>query len=506
MERYTLCELLGSGGEGKAYRAIRKLDRQLVCLKQIPQDKGPYQQASARNEVTAYKKLSHPNIPTFFESFTEKNVVSVVMELAVGCPLRNSIAMHKSHNESIPESQILHFLGQMVSILTYFKRLSLIYCDLKPDNIIMDQDNDIKLIDYGTAKFAVTKIKKQFTFGGTLAYMSPEMLTDSGYSFETDVWSLGVLLYEMMTLSLPFGSKPEKDVVQKIHNAEPPEINSSCSPGLKNLVRSMLRKRTNARITIDAISKLDFIPRVSTELKPAQWNNIGVKYRFGIGVKKSVEKAVQYFKMAADAGHPDGMFNYCFAIMNSDTMAEALQYLKQAADAGHVDAILNYAISLDRGWAGQPNLREAMRYYRLGADQGNTDAMCRYAVACTEGWDGRPDRQKALRYYRSAADSGSATGMINYANAMATGLSGRPDTREAMRWYQMAADAGNVEAMFSYAVGLERGYLGTADTSAVGKYYKMAADEGHEEAKAALAKLSYSKLPSLRPATPTARR
>jgi serine/threonine protein kinase len=533
MDNYTLGDLLGSGADGKVYRAIRKFDNQSVCLKQIPQDKGLFHKESGKNEVAAYQTVSHPNIPTFFEQFVSKNTLNVVIELADGYPLRNIVYTHKIRKDPIPESRILNLLGQMVSLLLYFKSISMIYCDIKPENILMDDYDRIKLIDFGTAKVANAKLKKSFSFGGTLAYMSPEMLGDSGYSFETDVWSLGILLFEMMTHILPFGSKPEKEVVRKIKDVPAPDIKSDYSAPLKNLVKSMLRKKPGARITIEAISNLEFVPKFTNELTPRQWNNLGVKHKFGLGVKKDPEEAKKYFKMAADAGHSYGMFNYCFSILNSDRRSEALQYLKRSADAGNLDGVFNYALSQDQGWGGSPNLGEAMYYYKISADNGNSEAMCNYAIACTEGWNGQQNLGHAVHYYRMAAECGNAFGMLNYANAIAGGLCGQPDYAEAMRYYGMAADAGHadamfnygaalshgwggqpdpvgamkyfkmasdrkvVSAMFNYALGLEHGYLGTPDIAGATKYYRTAADAGHEEAKAALTRLTQSKLPSL---------
>jgi serine/threonine protein kinase len=533
MQNYILCELMGNGADGKVYRAIRKFDNQSVCLKQIAQNKGAFQKDSGRNEVAAYQKISHPNIPTFFEHFVHDKTLNIVIEMADGYPLRNIIYTHKTRKDPISEDRILHFFGQMVSILMYFKKLSMIYCDIKPENIIMDDKGDIKLIDFGTAKITSTKLKKSFSFGGTLAYMSPEMLGETGYSFETDVWSLGVLLHEMMTRFLPFGMKNEKDVVRKIQNAEPPEVKGDYSAALKNTVKSMLKKKPHERITIEALAKLDFIPKVSSELTVKQWNNIGLKHNFGLGVKKNIEEARKYFKMAAEAGLSAGMFNYCFSILNTDKRAEALEYLKQSAEAGNPDGVFNYAVALDQGWSGRPNLPEAMKYYGIAADRGNLQAMCNYAIALTEGWDGEPDIPKAVSYYRVAAERGDPFAMLNFANALAGGLQGPPNYTEAMRYYKMsadggnadaafnygagmlhgwsgkpepasamkyfkmAADKGNMSALYNYAIGLEMGHAGNPDPAAAAKFFKTAADAGHEEAKAAYSRIAQSRLPNL---------
>jgi TPR repeat protein len=478
MERYALGELLGSGADGKVYFAHRTADHQCVCLKQIAQDK-PFQKESGKNEIAAYKKMSHRNIPTYFEHFVEKKVLTIVIEYAEGDVLRNIIYSHKMKKIPIPEQMILQVFSQMVCALKYLKSLGIIYCDVKPENILLDRDGHLKLIDFGTAKAANSKLKKAFAFGGTLAYMSPEMLSDSGYSFETDMWSLGVVLFEMMTHILPFGSKPEKEVVRKIQNVEAPEIKSDYSAPLKAAVKQMLRKKPGARATIENLEKLEFLPKCSAELTARQWNNWGVKHKYGLGVRQDAAEAARFFKMSADSGCTTGMFNYCFAVLNSDRRQEALEYLKRAADRGNIDALFNYALSLEQGWDGTPDLVQAKRYYKLSAETGNTESMCTYAVACTEGWDGEPNLAEAVEYYRMAADCGNPFAMFNFANALASGLAGPVDKVEAMKWYKRAADAGDTDAMFNYGACLSHAWGGEIDLPGAMKYFKMAADQGN---------------------------
>jgi TPR repeat protein len=400
------------------------------------------------------------------------------MEYAPGDTLRTVLCHYKHQKTQVPEHLVIAVFSQMVSLLRYLKSVRIIYCDVKPENIIMDRQDNIKLIDFGTAQSATTKLKKAFSFGGTLAYMSPEMLSDGGYSFPTDVWSLGAVIYEMMAGTLPFGSKPDKEVVRKIQNVEAAEINAEYSPGLKQAVKQMLRKKVGARITIENLAKLDFLPAVSSDLTPRQLNDWGIKHKFGFGVKQNPNEAVRFFKMSADAGSPTGMFNYCFAVLNSDKRSEALNYLKKSADLGDPDALYNYALSLEEGWGGDRNLAEAMRYYKLSADGGNTESMCNYAVACTEGWIGEPNLKEAVEYYRLAAQGGNTFGMFNFANALASGLAGPVDKMEAMKWYKLAADGGEPRAMFNYGACLSHAWAGKRDLPAAMKYFKMAADRG----------------------------
>jgi TPR repeat protein/tRNA A-37 threonylcarbamoyl transferase component Bud32 len=479
MEKYTLGRLLGSGADGKVFYALRIADQYPVCIKQIHNDQGVYQKESGHNETKAYQKLSHPNIPVYYEHFTTKNVLNIVIEWSDGDLLRNVMYYHKTKKIPFPEPYILKVFAQMVSVLRYLKSLRILYCDVKPDNIMIDSHGDIKLIDFGTAREANSKLKKAFSFGGTLAYMSPEMLGDGGYSFETDVWSLGALIYEMMTHTFPFGCKPQKEVVRKVQSGELPEIKTDYSPALKNAVKMMLRKKPGARITIEKLSQLDFLPEVPTEITPRQINHLGAKHKFGLGVPQNHAEAARLFKLSADKGSTTGMFNYCFSVLNGDKRAEGLAYLKQAADIGNTDAIYNYALSLEQGWGGPPDLAGAVPYYKRSADEGNIESMCTYAIACTEGWSGETDIDKAVEYYRLAAESGSPFGMLNYANALAGGLAGPVDQEGALKWYKLAADGGDPGAMFNYGAGLSHGWGGNTNLPEAMKYFKMAADNGN---------------------------
>jgi TPR repeat protein len=433
-----------------------------VCIKEIDLEKGPARKESGQNEIKAYQKLSHPNIPVYYEHFLVKKVLHIVIEYADGDLLRTVMYRHKTQNAPFPEPYILSIFAQMVSVLGYLKSLGVIYCDVEPVNIVVDARGTLKLIDFGTARAANAKLKKAYRFGGTLAYMSPEMFGDGGYSFETDIWSLGVLLYEMMTHTFPFGCKPDKEVVRRVQTVEPAEIRTDYSAQLKGVVKLMLRKKPSARVTVEKLAQLEWLPPVSTEITPRQLSHIGTKHKFGLGVPQDLDEATRLFKLSADGGSTTGMFNYCFAILNSDRRAEALAYLKKSADLGNTDALYNYALSLEQGWGGPPDLASAMEYYKRSADEGNIESMCAYAIACTEGWAGDPDIEQAVAYYRRVAECGSPFEMFNYGNALAGGIAGPADRVEAMKWYRRAAEAGESDATFNCGAGINHGWEKTS--------------------------------------------
>jgi serine/threonine protein kinase len=230
----------------------------------------------------------------------------------------------KTQKIPFPEPFILKAFAQMVSVLVHLKSLDPIHCDITPDNIVVDSVGTIKLLGFGTAKFANTNLKKAFALRGTLAYMIREWFCDSGYAFETGIWSLGIMIYEKMIRTLPFGTKSEKELIRKVETMELPEMKTDYSTRLNNFVKSMLLKKAGLRITFEKLAQADLLSRDSTELTPPQLNHFDVKHHFGLGVPINLGEAARLFKLSAEGDSTTCMFNYCFAILNTNRRVEAL--------------------------------------------------------------------------------------------------------------------------------------------------------------------------------------
>jgi serine/threonine protein kinase len=214
--------------------------------------------------------------------------------------------------------------------------------------------------------------------------MAPEMIQDNSYSFPADIWSLGCVIYELMTLKPPFIGSKIPDLTPKITKGEYPPLEGNYNQKLKDLIENMLTVNIDKRITIEEILKMNFLPNISIDqnteilLSGKEFNSLGLKYKKGDGVDINLQEAMKYFKMSADLGIPEGICNYGISLAEGYSgqkdVKEAMKYFKLSADLGNSNGMLNYGIGLEEGYLGSKDLQEAKKYYKMSADLGNSEA------------------------------------------------------------------------------------------------------------------------------------
>ena len=251
----------------------------------------------------------------------------------------------------------------------------------------------------------------------------------------------------------------------------------------------------------------------SNEEDAESLNKQGIKLRDGDGVEVDNEEAKRYFKMAADKGNVQAMYNYGMMLSKEHRNEEAATYVKMAADEGEASALNSYGVMLDTGEGVPFDKEESARYIKMAADQNLPKAMYNYALILDNG-DGIPEnKEEAAKYYKMAADNGDIDAMYNYAMMLEDGEGVPVDIDEARKYYKMAADKGSVKGMFNlalllfnkneikqsahyyklaaengdadamnnFAVMLENGYGVSVDMKKAAVYYKMAAEMGQSE-------------------------
>jgi serine/threonine protein kinase len=211
---------IGSGGFGDVYCCKRKSNNFICCLKFINiMPDGIESSLNLKSEINILKQMNHPNIVHYIDYFLHEDDIVLVMEFIEGQSLREIINIQRSKKELFSKEFICLVFSQLISALFYCQTLKIIHRDLKPENILITNDNRIKLIDFGLSKQMETISKIMNNQVGTYAYMSPEMINEEGYSSNTDIWSLGCIIYELMYLKHPFSyNLPEyvKFILQQI--------------------------------------------------------------------------------------------------------------------------------------------------------------------------------------------------------------------------------------------------------------------------------------------------
>ena len=219
ISHYEILEKLGEGGMGVVYRARdTKLDR-IVAIKFLPPHLSADKEAKKRfvREAQAAAALNHPNICAVHEIGEADGHTFIVMPCIGGASLADKV---KDGPLNIDEA--FDIATQIGKGLARAHENSIVHRDIKPGNILIDEHGLVKIVDFGLAKLGgQTMLTKEGTTLGTVAYMSPEQARGDEVDSRTDIWSLGVVLYEMVTGLLPFQGEYEQAVIYSILNREP---------------------------------------------------------------------------------------------------------------------------------------------------------------------------------------------------------------------------------------------------------------------------------------------
>lgn len=205
-------------------------------------------------EAKILEKLDHSNIIGFKEVFLAKKptfTLNIVTDYADGGDLNSKIKGQKGKHFS--ENQILDWFTQICLALKHIHDKKILHRDLKSQNIFMTENGMIKLGDFGIAKCLEYTWQKAMTVVGTPYYLSPEIVNNKPYSFKSDIWSLGVLLYEMAALKMPFDATSLPLLSLKIIKGQYTPLPSHFSKDLKNLVSMLLVVDQVRRPTINQI-------------------------------------------------------------------------------------------------------------------------------------------------------------------------------------------------------------------------------------------------------------
>ncbi|HEX6163092.1 MAG TPA: serine/threonine-protein kinase [Vicinamibacterales bacterium] len=229
--RYQILERVGKGGMGVLYRGHDPvLDREVAVKVMLADFSEDTEQMRPRfyREAKSAAKLQHRNIVTVFEFAEENNQPHIVMEFLRGTPL--SARMEEKPPLTLDDK--LDIVTQLCSGLGYAHKEGIVHRDVKPANVFVLQDGTVKLLDFGIAKLATSTLTRQGDVVGSAPYMSPEQIAGAqDLDGRSDVWSTGVLLYELLTGRKPFDGDGLTTVIAGILREQPPSIEKYV-PGL----------------------------------------------------------------------------------------------------------------------------------------------------------------------------------------------------------------------------------------------------------------------------------
>ncbi|HUQ46917.1 MAG TPA: protein kinase [Gemmatimonadaceae bacterium] len=291
VSHYELLERIGGGGMGVVYKAQDTRLGRTVALKFLPRRHADNPSARARllAEAKAASALDHPNI-------------GVVYEIAEADDGRPFIAMAWYDGETLKDkirggplsvSDVVTIVSQLASALAAAHKAGIIHRDIKPANVIVTQSGSVKLLDFGIAKLMSADDRDAHVAAGTVAYMSPEQTANSTLDARTDIWSLGVLIYEILSGQRPFKRDSDDLVLAAIRGEAAPALTSlrpEVPPAIEAIVERCLSK--------NAAGRFQTTDEFSAALREAQFDN----GRRGVESAKSITTGIE----PASAAHRRG--------------------------------------------------------------------------------------------------------------------------------------------------------------------------------------------------------
>lgn len=246
--RYQVIKRLGGGGMATVYQGLDLQELRFVSLK-VLKEQFVHDEAFTRRfqrEAEAVSRLSHPNIVRFYDVGKENGVPFIVMEYVEGESLKEKI----SRDAPLPVEEAVRIAIQICDALAYAHRQHIVHRDIKPHNVLLTTDGQVKVTDFGIAQASSEATITHGTVLGSVHYCSPEQARGGVVTGQSDLYSLGVVLYEMVTGELPFsGDTPVTVALKHLQEPYPPayEKNRLVPRSLENVLARALAKELRYR-------------------------------------------------------------------------------------------------------------------------------------------------------------------------------------------------------------------------------------------------------------------
>ncbi|XP_003744528.1 ribosomal protein S6 kinase beta-1 [Galendromus occidentalis] len=246
---FELLKVLGKGGYGKVFQVkkITGADADKIfamkVLKKATVVRNQKDTAHTKAERNILESIKHPFIVDLIYAFQTDGKLYLILEYLSG----GELFMHLEREGIFLEDTACFYLAEIILALEHLHREGIIYRDLKPENILLDSDGHVKLTDFGLCKESIMEGDMTNTFCGTIEYMAPEILMRTGHGKAVDWWSLGALMYDMLTGAPPYTAENRKKTIEKILRCKlnlPPYL----TPDAKDLLRRLLRRQVGQRL------------------------------------------------------------------------------------------------------------------------------------------------------------------------------------------------------------------------------------------------------------------
>jgi len=272
--KYEVISELGKGATSAVYRAYDPFQNRQVAIKVVfpealgDQEYGRRYRKLFVTEASLAGKLSHPHIAAIYDAVAGEEASYIVMEYVDG----STLEQYTRHDSLLPVQRIVEIIYKCAKALEYASNQGVIHRDIKPANILLAGETDIKVSDFGAALTQAAETT-QVSGIGSPAYMSPEQVKEQQLSYQTDIFSLGVVMYQLLTGRLPFQGANNYSTIYQIINVDPPppiEVRPDIPPRIDAIVMRALQKDTARRYqTWDEFAH-DLATALGAEEKPGR--------------------------------------------------------------------------------------------------------------------------------------------------------------------------------------------------------------------------------------------
>ena len=257
---YRLVKEAGEGSSGIVFDAIQMSTGKRAAVKQVPKT-----HPTIKREIELMKLINHPNIVAMYDVMETDTDYYIAMEFVEGVTLLEYI---KNYQGYFNDYLIRHILVQLLSVLSYLHcTLKIIHRDFKLENIIIDNFQNIKLIDFGLSNIAKGENNVCNTACGSPTYLAPELIQGKEYTYKVDIWALGIITYAMLFKMLPFTDENMGNLFKKIIYTEP-VFYPNGSQQAKNFILKCLVKDPSQRASLEELTEDPWISTFSNTVGP----------------------------------------------------------------------------------------------------------------------------------------------------------------------------------------------------------------------------------------------
>uniref|UniRef100_A0A8C2I7H0 polo kinase n=1 Tax=Cyprinus carpio TaxID=7962 RepID=A0A8C2I7H0_CYPCA len=239
-------------------------NNKMYAVKVIPQSRvsKPHQRGKIINEIELHKSLQHKHVVKFSHHFEDQDNIYIFLELCS----RKSLAHIWKARHTLTDPEVRYYLKQIISALKYLHNKGILHRDLKLGNFFVNENMDLRLGDFGLAAKLETVEQRKKTICGTPNYLAPEVLNRQGHGTESDVWSLGCVMYTLLCGNPPFETLDLKETykcIKEVRYSLPPSL----TPSAQKLISAILQKNPSDRLTLDQILAHEYFTKGFTPEK-----------------------------------------------------------------------------------------------------------------------------------------------------------------------------------------------------------------------------------------------